>query len=133
LSGKAQFDEVFAAKQSVASRHFRAHVKLLEHGPARLGMAIGRRIDKRAVCRNRLRRQTRESLRQQPLRSAAVAIVITARPPVAQLAREEVWADLQLLWQRLAQRLGTGCNPPPQPAVPASAPVQSGERSIDAH
>ncbi len=105
LTGKSQFDEVFAAKQSTASRHFRAHVKLLAQGPARLGMAIGRRIDKRAVIRNRLRRQVRESLRRQPLRTAALAVVITARPTAAQLSRDEAWADLQLLWQRLAERL----------------------------
>lgn len=107
LSGKSQFDEVFAAKQSTASRHFRAHVKPLAAGPARLGMAIGRRIDKRAVVRNRLRRQVRESLRQSPLNAAPLAVVVTARPQVATLPRDEVWADLQQLWRRLAQRLGS--------------------------
>lgn len=128
LSGKSQFDEVFAAKQSTASRHFRAHVKLLEHGPARLGMAIGRRIDKRAVVRNRLRRQVRESLRRHPLRSAAMAVVVTARHSAAQVPADEVWSDLQRLWQRLAERL-TGTSGTPAADVGAATAVDTAGRA----
>ena len=105
LSGKAQFDRIFSARQSLASRFFRAHYLGNELGHPRLGMAIGRRIDKRAVVRNRLRRQVRESVRVSLPATLPVDIVVTARNEVVQAAGGEVWRDLGQLWIRLQDRL----------------------------
>jgi ribonuclease P protein component len=104
LTGKAQFDRVFAARTARNSRYFRLNLadNGLEH--ARLGMAVSRRVDKRAVQRNRLRRQIRESFRLAWPGLPALDIVVTARPDAAQAARALVWADLLALWAALAQR-----------------------------
>ncbi len=105
LTGKAQFDRIFSARQSLASRFFRAHYLANELGHPRLGMAIGRRIDKRAVVRTRLRRQVRESVRVTLPAALPVDIVVTTRSEAVQAATGEVWRDLAALWQRLQDRL----------------------------
>jgi ribonuclease P protein component len=64
-------------------------------------MAVSRRVDKRAVQRNRLRRQIRESFRQRCGQLPVLDLVITAKPEAAQAARDQVWHDLELLWSRL--------------------------------
>lgn len=105
LTGKAQFDRIFSARQSLASRYFRAHYLVNGQQCPRLGMAIGRRIDKRAVIRNRLRRQVRESCRLSLPVDLAIDVVVTARTDVVQADRAAVWRDLAALWQRLGDRL----------------------------
>jgi ribonuclease P protein component len=104
LTGKAQFDRVFALRTTRNSRYFR--LNLADNGldNARLGMAVSRRVDKRAVQRNRLRRQVRESFRLAWPGLPALDIVVTARPDAAQAERSLVWADLQALWAALAAR-----------------------------
>jgi hypothetical protein len=57
LTGKAQFDRVFALRTTRNSRYFRLNLADNGLAHARLGMAVSRRVDKRAVQRNRLRRQ----------------------------------------------------------------------------
>ncbi len=118
LSGKAPFDRIFSARQSLASRFFRAHYLANELGRPRLGMAIGRRIDKRAVVRNRLRRQVRESVRVGLPPTLPVDIVVTARNEVVQAAGPEVWRDLGHLWTRLQERLQRAV----APESPSTAP-----------
>ncbi|MDZ3823519.1 MAG: ribonuclease P protein component [Pseudoxanthomonas sp.] len=99
LSGKAQFDRVFAAGHRRGSRYFRLVVadNGLDH--PRLGMAVSRRIDRRAVVRNRLRRQVREAFRLHWRDLPAIDVVVTARPEAAHAPRAEVWADLLALWK----------------------------------
>lgn len=101
LSGKSQFDRVFAAGQRAGSRYFRVHYADGGAGLARLGMAVSRKVDKRAVNRNRLRRQIRESFRRNRSELPVLDLVVTARPEAAGAAREQVWQDLSKLWSRL--------------------------------
>lgn len=99
LSGKAAFDRVFAAGHRRGSRFFRLVEAGNGLGHARLGMAVSRRVDRRAVVRNRLRRQIRESFRLHWPDLPAIDLVVTARPEAARAARAEVWSDLLALWQ----------------------------------
>lgn len=101
LSGKADFDRVFATARRKGSRFFRIVLTDNEHGYARLGMAVSRRVDKRAVVRNRLRRQIRESFRAAWPGLPQVDIVVTAKPEAARAERGEVWRDLVAFWPLL--------------------------------
>ncbi len=101
LSGKQQFDRVFSTGQRAGSRYFRMIYAAGLGVGARLGMAVSRRVDKRAVRRNRLRRQIRESFRRRSEDLPVLDLVITAKPEAAQATREQVWHDLELLWSRL--------------------------------
>lgn len=107
LTGKAAFDRVFAGRRRHNTRYFRFFVG--EAGAdarvPRLGMAVSRRVDKRSVVRNRLRRQIRESFRLALDRLPAIDVVVNARPEAAQASREEIWRDLHEGWLRLIPSL----------------------------
>lgn len=103
LSGKAAFDRVFAARLKRGSRYFRVHYAHNDVGHARLGMAVSRRVDKRAVMRNQLRRQIRQSFRLICPTLPALDIVVNAKPEAAQAPRSAIWRDLIELWPQLAR------------------------------
>ena len=61
LKNKKDFDRVFSGKKSFGNRHF-----TLLYAPngleiSRLGIIVSKKISKRAVVRNKLRRQVRET------------------------------------------------------------------------
>ena len=87
--------------QRVGTRHFSAQVAANEHGGARLGLAISKRVSKRAVRRNRLKRLARDSFRHRRAELPAVDILIIARPSADQEDNASLRAELARLWQRI--------------------------------
>jgi len=69
---------------------------------ARLGMAVSRRVSKRAVVRNRIRRQVRESFRTHRERLPGFDILLIARTRAATQDNSALRADLASIWKRLA-------------------------------
>lgn len=103
LSG-VEFKRVFDARQVESNRYFRIHWAGPEQdqpvtGP-RLGLAIAKRVARRAVDRNRIRRAARETfrLRRQALRP--VDYVVLAKPPVADADARTLKLALEQLWLR---------------------------------
>lgn len=99
LSG-AQFGAVFAERRSCGNELFRIH-----HVPsdrARIGMAVSRRISTRAVVRNRIRRQIRESFRLWRNRLEARDYVVVARSAARAADRRTLRLKLEQLWQRFS-------------------------------
>ncbi len=68
---------------------------------ARLGLAVSRRVSKRAVERNRIKRAVRESFRRARLAMPAVDILVIARHDAVALSGAELMAELDRLWPRL--------------------------------
>jgi len=78
----------------------------LRHGPngldhARLGLAISKRVSKRAVERNRIKRLVRESFRRIRTQLPAIDVMVMAREQAAGVTGSELLAELEGLWQRL--------------------------------
>lgn len=71
----------------------------LEH--ARLGLAISKRVSKRAVERNRIKRLVRESFRRVRAQLPAIDLVVMARESAAGLPGTELLAELEALWRKL--------------------------------
>ncbi|MFZ5661806.1 MAG: ribonuclease P protein component [Pseudomonadota bacterium] len=111
VRARADFDRVFA------HGHRAAHPLLALHwlpapppaGP-RLGLAVSRKVDSRAVVRNRLKRRLRELFRHRRPALAGGDYVIVARPA----CRDADAAALGAALDRLLRRLG---------ALPADAAV----------
>jgi ribonuclease P protein component len=71
----------------------------LDH--ARLGLAISKRVSKRAVERNRIKRLVRESFRRTRLGLPPIDLVVMAREAAAGVPGTELLAELEALWRRL--------------------------------
>lgn len=102
LSG-VEFKRVFAARQVESNRYFRIHWAANgqdgPHGP-RLGLAIGKRVVRRAVDRNRIRRIARETFRVMRCRLQAADYVVLARPPAVEAEKKVLKVALDQLWLR---------------------------------
>lgn len=79
---------------------------------ARLGIAVSRRVDRRAVGRNRIKRIARESFRHVRASLPANDVVLLAKPGAAAAGNGELAADLARLW-----RLVPGARLPPAAAA----------------
>jgi len=94
LTGSADFSRVFKKNISCGNQHFRILAQTGNGlGFARLGQVVSRKVDRRAVARNRIKRLVRESFR-------------SARVPVLQkgLQQPETGVDFVVLAQRNAAR-----------------------------
>ncbi|WP_114240984.1 ribonuclease P protein component [Dyella sp. C9] len=95
----------FAALRHASGRFggrcFSVRYRPNELGHPRLGLAISKRVSKRAVDRNRIKRLVRESFRQVRLELPAVDLMVMAREQAASLPGPELLAELHGLWKRL--------------------------------
>jgi ribonuclease P protein component len=95
----------FAALRQASGRFggrcFSVRYRQNELGHARMGLAISKRVSKRAVERNRIKRLARESFRRVRHDLPAVDLVVMAREQAAGLPGAELLAELDALWRKL--------------------------------
>lgn len=102
LRQASEFQALRTSSGRLGGRCFLVRYRPNDLGHARLGLAISKRVSKRAVQRNRLKRLLRESFRQARAGLPAVDIVVMARGDAATQANAELLAEARALWQRLA-------------------------------
>lgn len=110
LSKPADFKRVF--RKPVVSRDdcFRVLARVNEGHRSRLGMAVSTKVDKRAVCRNRIKRVIRESFRHAFNASSGcseVAMDIVVLPGLgsATICNKALFRSLEKHWSRLDDQL----------------------------
>lgn len=95
----------FAALRNATGRWQATHFLLRwvesPSGAARLGLAVSRKVSKRAVERNRVKRVIRESFRAQREMLPPLDVLVIARMSAAAFANPLLHADLQRAWQKL--------------------------------
>ncbi|WP_275672372.1 ribonuclease P protein component [Thermomonas alba] len=133
---KAEFARVFEAGRRKAEPDLALHW-LEDDGPARLGLAVSRKVDPRAVRRNRIKRILREAFRQLRPRLLPGAYVIVARRGAAHADATTLRAAIERLLRRIGalpalDRLGTmpaatSSHLPLDPAAPARGPDTADE------
>ena len=79
LRRRADFEQVFASGRFVSGRVLAIRLRERGPGPTRVGFAVGKKLDKRAVVRNRARRRLREALRVLPLGGGHDVVVLARR------------------------------------------------------
>ena len=84
------------------ARHFLAEVLINDKPSCRLGQAVSRRVSKRAVDRNRIKRLVRESYRHALSDLPGVDILLIARSSAANTSANDLRNDLAALWKKLA-------------------------------
>jgi ribonuclease P protein component len=100
---------VFEQAVVSADASFKVLGRLAAQHKSRLGMAVSRQVEKRAVQRNRLKRLVRESFRthylSDPARHPPVDIVVLPRRPAVSASNEQLFDQLSSHWQRIDERL----------------------------
>ncbi|HZH43033.1 MAG TPA: ribonuclease P protein component [Lysobacter sp.] len=112
VRARAEFDRVFERGKRAAHPLLALHwlpAPAPEAG-ARLGLAVSRKVDARAVARNRIKRVLRDAFRHQRARLAAGDYVLVARPAAREAAGDALREALAQLLRRV------GALPPGAPA-----------------
>lgn len=118
---RAEYGRVFDQGRRVQHAFFALHYAA-DDQPARLGLAVSRKVDTRAVARNRIKRVLRDRFRHLRAQLAPGAYVVVARPPAARAGNPELRAAFELLLQRahaLPPATPTGTMPAPDAPPPA--------------
>jgi len=117
VRARSEFTRVFDAGNRIAHPALGLHW-LADDAAPRLGLAVSRKVDRRAVGRNRIKRLLRDEFRRLRLDLSTGAYVIVARTGAAKLDA----AQLRAVFRSLLQR--SGALPPP--ATPGTMPPASG-------
>ncbi len=94
------FQRCFTHGSRVHGRCFRLHVFFAD--APRLGLAVSRKVDTKAVVRNRIKRTARESFRVHRLQLPSADCVLVAKREAASATPADLRADLVELWRRAA-------------------------------
>jgi ribonuclease P protein component len=117
VRARSEFTRVFDAGKRIAHPALGLHW-LRDDAPPRLGLAVSRKVDRRAVGRNRIKRLLRDEFRHLRARLPPGAYVIVARAGAAALDAPQLRAVFGSLLQR------SGALPPP--VSPGTMPPASG-------
>lgn len=112
LSRAADFAALGRDAPALGGRHFVVRFRQTSAGVARAAQSVSKRVHKRAVQRNRIKRQVREAFRKQRSRLPAFDLLVIARGSAANASNVELAADLFALFQRIA-----ALKPPPTPGT----------------
>lgn len=103
LTDPNHYQQVF--KKGCRSRHATLGIVAKANGLdyPRLGLAVSRKVSRKAVIRNRIKRVTREFFRREQGRLAALDFVIVAYPDAARATHSELTETLARLSQKICQ------------------------------
>ncbi len=100
----ADFARLRGISRRIGSQSFAAEVAPAASTTAcaRLGLAVSRRVSKRAVRRNRIKRIARDSFRHHRAALPTCDILLIARSDADRRSNAELRDELERLWQRVA-------------------------------
>lgn len=104
LLSSADFRRVFRQRRKVSARCASLHLAGNDLAHARLGITVSRKVSKKAVERNRIKRLVREYFRKNNVIVTGNDVVFTAYPGCAELSNKALVAQLDTLWQRAKSR-----------------------------
>lgn len=106
LLNSREYDKVFKKSVRASGRGLIILARANEEGQhPRLGLVVPKKVLKRAVWRNRVKRIIRESFRNSKDSLPNADLVVLARKPIGEINNIELRLSLQRLWQRIATQL----------------------------
>lgn len=125
VRARAEFDRAFQQGRRTASPLFSLHF-VAGPPPARLGLAVSRKVDPHAVGRNRIKRVLRDVFRRLRTQLADGDYVVVARRTASETGNQALAEGFVNLLQRagaLPQAGADGTIPSAAPAAPPSHPA----------
>ena len=95
------FARLRICSRRVGTRNLTAEVAMSETGDARMGLAVSRRVSKKAVRRNRIKRIARDSFRHHRALLPALDILVIARGSADLQDNPTLHAEFAHLWRRI--------------------------------
>lgn len=120
----SEYTRAFGEGRRLHGRLFRLHVRPDPAQPARLGASVSRKVDRRAVQRNRIKRLCRETFRRLRHQLPPGDYVLVAKPGTAAQSADAIRQELQRL---LAQ--AAALKPPAPPGTMAALESDRADRS----
>ncbi|KQY49289.1 ribonuclease P protein component [Lysobacter sp. Root494] len=134
VRARADFDRIFEHGRRQATPRLAVHWHASDV-PARLGLAVSRKVDPNAVGRNRIKRALREVFRHHRLQLATGDYVVVARPSARDATREQLERHFLDVLRRLdalpVAALPLTSLPGTMPAAPESAAFPDGLASTE--
>ena len=88
----------------MANRELVANFKSQNTQVCKLGITVSKKVSKRAIDRNRIKRQIREWFRKNKLSCSHLDLIITAKPAVNKKTNQEMQYSLNDLWQKVQKK-----------------------------
>lgn len=104
LLKKADYDAVFSKSVKVSNALFLILIHKTSHPQSRLGLVISKKVDKRAVQRNRIKRISRETFRTKNF-SKSCDCVVLARPNISRFTNKEIFQSIDSLWNQVESKI----------------------------
>ena len=93
-----RFSAIFEYRKRLHGTNFSAHVAPNDLGFARIGLAVSKRVSKKAVERNRIKRLIRESFRHHQERLGEIDYIVVAKQGAAEKQNQDLRSELDKLW-----------------------------------
>lgn len=107
-----EFKNVFTRNRASSDGLFRVLARTNDLPQSRLGLAVSRKVDKRAVGRNRIKRIVRESFRAWNAKTVHAGgrtfdVVVVARAAATTKSNDEIFRSLSRHWARIEGQGGS--------------------------
>ena len=117
LRASAEYQAVFKGARRLSSPQLKLHAHVRADATVpRLGVAVSKKVDKRAVGRNRIKRVARETFRRERHQLPPGDYVLIAQPGASALSSDELRAQ----WLQLLERARSLKPTPPAGTMPDS-------------
>jgi len=103
LLNSADFGHVFTCGSRKHGKYFLVVCCVNTLGYARLGIAVSRKVSKKAVVRNRIKRQIRESFRLNKELLSGMDCVVVAKFSAATISQPILRSSIDTHWRKISE------------------------------
>ena len=111
LLSSEEYNQVFKKPIRAGAKGLLVIASRTEQDQPRLGLIVPKKVLKRAVWRNRVKRLVRESFRLSQNSLPKVDLVFLARPGIYELSNQDISTSLDRIWSQIARQLNKQRSP----------------------